>query len=80
MTLVLCGSVLALGEAFELRAAMVASAAAFVTLAFAYRTGLSGGELVYKHGAASAYAEPSGDRPAAEAKQAEEGRHDHDDR
>jgi uncharacterized membrane protein len=36
-------------------AAAVATVAALVVLVLAYRTGISGGELVYRHGAASAY-------------------------
>jgi uncharacterized membrane protein len=36
-------------------AALATTIAALVTLALAYRTGISGGELVYRHGAASAY-------------------------
>jgi hypothetical protein len=42
-----------------------ALAISLLTLAAAVRTGHLGGELVYRHGAANAYLEPSG-APAAE--------------
>lgn len=53
------------GEALLVTGAGVATLATVVTLAMGYRVGHSGGELVYRHGAAAAYTEastPSGKR------------------
>ena len=58
VTLALCIAVLVVREPL-VSAAALASVAALATLALAVRTGESGGELVYKYGAASAYAEPA---------------------
>jgi len=71
VTLALSGTVVVLGPGAAVTAAGVTTVASLVTLGFAYRVGHSGGELVYKYGAASAYAQPALDgggedgRPAA---------------
>jgi uncharacterized membrane protein len=59
VTLALSGTVLVLGPGVAVAAAGATTAASLVTLGFAYRVGHSGGELVYKYGAASAYATPA---------------------
>jgi uncharacterized membrane protein len=56
ITLALSAAVLVLGPQQVGIAAMVTALAAAVTLGLGYRVGHSGGELVFKHGAASAYA------------------------
>jgi uncharacterized membrane protein len=55
ITLALSVAVLALGPQQVGAAAIATSLAAAVTLGLGYRVGHSGGELVFKHGAASAY-------------------------
>jgi len=57
VTLALSTAVLVLGPQQVGAAALVTAAAAAVTLGLGYRVGHSGGELVFKHGAASAYTE-----------------------
>jgi hypothetical protein len=59
LTLALAAAVLVLGPQRATLGAGLAVVGMFVTLALAYRVGKSGGELVYKHGAASAYATPT---------------------
>ncbi len=63
ITLAIAAGVLLLGPQRVALGAAVAVAGMLFTLALAYRVGESGGQLVYKHGAASAYATPksSGD-------------------
>ena len=56
ITLALSAAVLVLGPQQVGIAAMITALAAAVTLGLGYRVGHSGGELVFKHGAASAYA------------------------
>jgi hypothetical protein len=56
ITLALSAAVLVLGPQQVGIAAMVTALAAAITLGLGYRVGHSGGELVFKHGAASAYA------------------------
>jgi uncharacterized membrane protein len=55
ITLALSAVVLVLGPQQVGIAAMVTALATVVTLVLGYRVGHSGGELVFKHGAASAY-------------------------
>jgi len=55
VTLALSAAVLVLGPQQVGAAALVTAAAAAVTLGLGYRVGHSGGELVFRHGAASAY-------------------------
>ena len=55
ITLALSAAVLVLGPQQVGIAAMVTALAAAVTLGLGYRVGHSGGELVFKHGAAAAY-------------------------
>ena len=55
ITLALSAAVLVLGPQQVGVAAMVTALAAAVTLGLGYRVGHSGGELVFKHGAAAAY-------------------------
>jgi hypothetical protein len=55
LTLALSVTVLVLGAQQVGIAAMVTALAAAVTLGLGYRVGHSGGELVFKHGAAAAY-------------------------
>lgn len=50
-------------------ARMVSIPAALVVLALVYRVGASGGELVYAHGAASAYVDPTPGAAAPDARQ-----------
>ena len=57
ITLALSAAVLVLGPQQVGIAAMVTALAAAVTLGLGYRVGHSGGELVFKHGAAAAYAD-----------------------
>ena len=68
---------------FGLPLAALASVGAFVVFGLGYRTGKLGGELVYKHGAASAYEEfdPSAPvAPASNKSKSESGSHsDYDD-
>jgi len=59
ITLVLATSVLVLGPARIATAAAATVLGTVVTLVLAYRVGHAGGELVFKHGAASAYATPA---------------------
>jgi len=55
ITLALSAAVLVLGPQQVGAAALVTALAAAVTLGLGYRVGHSGGELVFKHGAAAAY-------------------------
>ena len=78
-TLALSGSVVVLAPQAAVAAAGLTTVASFVTLGFAYRAGHSGGELVYKYGAASAYAQPaSGGSDAGGAQKHEQGSDDDD--
>jgi len=58
VTLALSGTVVVLGPSAAVAAAGATTVASLITLGLAYRVGHSGGELVYKYGAASAYAQP----------------------
>lgn len=61
ITLALSAAVLVLGPQQTGIAALITALAAAVTLGLGYRVGHSGGELVFKHGAAAAY---TGSAPA----------------
>lgn len=75
VTLALSAAVLVLGPQQVGAAALVTAAAAAVTLGLGYRVGHSGGELVFKHGAGSAYAGPASSSQPDEAR----GERDDDD-
>jgi uncharacterized membrane protein len=79
VTLALSGTVVVLGPGAAVAAAGATTVASLVTLALAYRVGHSGGELVYKYGAASAYAQPAGGSAPAAAGVSEEGGDEDDD-
>ena len=59
--------------------AAVAVTGTLVVLALGYRTGQSGGALVYQHGAAVAYAHPGAQTAPAPQLPREDGEHDDDD-
>jgi hypothetical protein len=65
ITLALAVVVLLLGPRHAGIMALVTALSAVVTLGLGYRVGHSGGELVFKHGAATAYTEPAPPRGGA---------------
>lgn len=73
ITLAVSAVGLAVGPQTVASIALATTVAAGVTLALGYRVGHSGGELVFKHGAASAY---SGDTAGASHRREEEERDD----
>lgn len=78
VTLALSMAVLVLGPQQVGAAALVTAAAAAVTLGLGYRVGHSGGELVFRHGAAAAYAGAAASSQSDEADKAREERDDDD--
>ena len=78
VTLALSMAVLVLGPQQVGAAALVTAAAAAVTLGLGYRVGHSGGELVFRHGAAAAYAGAAASSQPDEADKAR-GERDDDD-
>lgn len=70
LTLALAAAALLLKDGRPMRAALVLTAlASVIGTGLALRTGHAGGQLVYVHGAASAYSGP--DRPPAESREVE---------
>jgi len=79
VTLALSSAVLVLGPQQVGAAALVTAAAAAVTLGLGYGVGHSGGELVFKHGAAAAYADDTASERSREGGESRRERDDDDD-